>query len=136
MTMVKPKHCGQDWSDMKPTKGGRICGQCNKLIVDFSKMSWTEIEKIQLQNNNSVCGMYKPKQLDYWGQEIPRNNFGTLVTTTALAISLTATTQLVGQVVGRQDNSKRTILRGTVTGKTQAGSIDTLGYSSVMFKNT
>lgn len=72
-TLMKPKHCGQNWLDMKPTEGGRICGQCEKKIVDFTKKSWKDISKIQEENNNSLCGMYAPKQLEYWGQEIPSN---------------------------------------------------------------
>jgi len=59
-TITKPKYCGQNWLEMQPTDGGRICGQCDKVIVDFSKMSWTEIEQLQRQNNNAVCGMYNP----------------------------------------------------------------------------
>lgn len=69
-TIPKPKHCGQNWLEMNPTDGGRICGQCNKVIIDFSKMSWAEIEQIQRQNNNAVCGMYNSQQLDKWGEEI------------------------------------------------------------------
>lgn len=70
-TIPKPKHCGQNWLGMNPTEGGRICGQCDRKIIDFSKKSWLEIEQIQKQNNHSVCGMYDPKQLDHWGREIP-----------------------------------------------------------------
>ena len=71
----KPKYCGQNWSDMKPTDGGRICGKCTKTIVDFTDMRWGEIEALQAEHNNSLCGRYAPKQLEYWGKEIPKRGF-------------------------------------------------------------
>jgi hypothetical protein len=73
--MQKPQNCNQDWSKMTPAKGGRICGSCEKLIIDFSKKSWKEIENKQAQNNNSLCGVYSEKQLKHWGKEVPKSNF-------------------------------------------------------------
>jgi len=67
----KPKHCNQNWDNMLPTNGGRMCGQCDKLIVDFRKIKWKEIENIQTQNNNTVCGLYSNKQLNHWGKQPP-----------------------------------------------------------------
>jgi len=72
MNTPKPRHCGQNWLEMQPVEGGRMCGQCEKKITDFSKMRWSAIEAIQQQNNNTVCGMYHPKQLEHWGKEIPK----------------------------------------------------------------
>jgi hypothetical protein len=69
-TIPKPLNCDQNWLDMKPTAGGRICGQCNKKIFDFTGMSWAQIEAIQKQNGNAACGMYNKRQLDNWGQDI------------------------------------------------------------------
>lgn len=66
--LPKPKHCGENWSAMQPADGGRICGKCTKLIRDFSACSWAEIERIQRENNYSVCGTYSPAQLKHWGQ--------------------------------------------------------------------
>ena len=66
--LPKPKHCGENWLAMQPAEGGRICGKCTKLIHDFSGASWAEIERIQRENNYSVCGTYSPAQLKHWGQ--------------------------------------------------------------------
>ena len=73
--MQKPLNCNQDWSKMTPAEGGRICGSCEKLIVDFRKKSWKEIETKQSENNNSLCGVYSEKQLKHWGKEVPKSNF-------------------------------------------------------------
>lgn len=74
---------------MKPTEGGRICGACDKKIVDFSKMSWKAIEQLQRQQNNAICGMYNLQQLVYWGQEIPGKflSFRKVAVTKGLAVS-------------------------------------------------
>jgi hypothetical protein len=108
--MEKPKHCGQNWLEMSPIEGGRICGKCEKKIIDFSKMSWKEIENIQLQNDNSICGMYNPKQLEYWGQDIPKNkNFlYKSMTIAGLTISFAMTSY------GQNENSSDSII---ITGK-------------------
>lgn len=93
-SIPKPKHCGQNWLDMAPVQGGRICGQCEKKIVDFSKASWTEIESLQKQHNQSLCGMYHPKQLEHWGKEVPKSGNFLLkaAAITGLAVSLATTT--------------------------------------------
>jgi hypothetical protein len=111
MTKIpKPKHCGQNWLEMTPTEGGRICGQCEKKIVDFSKKSWLEIEQHQKQNNYAVCGMYKRKQLDNWGKEIPKatNNIKQIITITSLTISLTTT------AFSQKKNFESLIIKGKV----------------------
>lgn len=134
--LPKPKYCGQNWLDMKPTERGRLCGQCQKNIIDFSKKSWTDIIRIQRENNNSVCGMYSDKQLKYWGQEIPRSNIATKIATTTLLIGI-STISVNGQTEKINDTtSSKTIIRGFVTGKTENGAIDTLFASNIHLKNT
>jgi hypothetical protein len=85
----KPKHCGQNWLDMAPAQGGRICRQCEKKIIDFSKSSWTEIAQLQHQHNNGLCGMYNPKQLENWGREVPgpMNSLLKVAAITGLSVS-------------------------------------------------
>lgn len=118
---------------MKPTEGGRICGQCNKVIIDFSKMNWVEIERIQQANNNSVCGMYSSKQLNNWGRQAPTNNCSNFAATTALLVSMTVSSQSFSQMTA---DTTRTIIHGTVTGKTKEGRIDTLSFTNIVLKGT
>ena len=73
--MQKPQNCNQDWSKMTPAEGGKICGSCEKLIVDFRKKYWKEIETKQSKNHHSLCGVYSERQLKYWGKEVPKSNF-------------------------------------------------------------
>ena len=93
----KPQHCAQNWLEMKPTEGGRICGRCEKTIVDFSGMSWAEIKRMQGANGNGLCGMYSERQLKYWGQEPPRNGCSKLVATAAMLAGLGVGVPVFGQ---------------------------------------
>lgn len=71
MSIPKPKYCEQKWLSMSPGKNGRICGKCEKNIIDFSTMKWSQIVDIQKKGNYSVCGMYSDKQIESWGTEVP-----------------------------------------------------------------
>ena len=129
MTMQKPKYCGQNWLDMKPANGGRICGHCSKLVVDFSKKSWKEIEQIQQQNNNAVCGMYNPKQLDYWGREIPTRKDTFLKAATVTALTTTLSLSAYAQTNTQPDSL---IIKGKVIDeKTKEG----IAFAAVGLKN-
>lgn len=129
MTIPKPKHCGQNWLEMNPTDGGRICGQCNKKIVDFSKMSWAEIERLQTQNNNSVCGMYKPRQLDYWGQEIPTYNNPLLKAAAITGLTVSFTFSSHGQTINTADSI---VIKGKIIDET---TFEELPFANVLLKN-
>jgi len=72
MEFKKPTNCNVNWLDMTPTKGGRTCHDCQKVIVDFSKKSWNEIYETQQEHNFSLCGMYSNKQLDNWGKDVSK----------------------------------------------------------------
>lgn len=135
-TLHKPKYCEQNWLEMKPTDGGRICKQCSKTIIDFSKMAWADIERIQQANKNSVCGMYSPKQLEHWGRQVPSNNCSKLAATTALLVSMAVSTQSFSQTNATVDTISKTIIHGTVTGMTKEGKVDTLGFTNIFLKGT
>jgi len=75
---------------MQPTKNGRLCGQCEKEIYDFSAMSWAAIAQIQAAHGNTLCGMYSPAQLAHWGQSPPPGTCAKLAAATTLALGLSA----------------------------------------------
>lgn len=135
-TLPKPKYCGQNWLDMKPMNSGRLCGQCEKKIIDFSKKKWIEIEKLQRENNNSICGMYSNKQLEYWGQEIPKKTVGKTLATTTLLIGL-VTTNAIGQTQIKNDTIKeRTIIQGYVTGETVEGQVNKIKDTNIILEES
>jgi hypothetical protein len=58
------KKCNQYWDEMKPVTGGRHCNKCEKKIVDFSAMSFTDIAFYMAESKEPVCGFYRPEQLE------------------------------------------------------------------------
>jgi len=128
-TIPKPKHCGQHWLNMTPTIGGRICGQCSKVIIDFSKMTWTDIERMQYHNNNSICGMYSQKQLDNWGKEIPANKYNLIKVVALSSLTLTLSTEGNSQSSATSDSI-------VITGKViDYSTNEPLPFATVQFKN-
>lgn len=128
-TLPKPKHCEQNWLAMTPTEGGRICGQCSKRIVDFSNMTWAEIELLQRQNGNGLCGMYTPKQLDYWGQEIPSNRTALVKATTIAGLAIALASNSQAQTVSNPDSL---VLKGKVIDDKTSEAIP---FASIQLKN-
>ena len=57
------KKCDQYWDEMNPIVGGRLCGKCDKKIVDFSNMTFTDIAFFMAESKEPVCGFYLPEQL-------------------------------------------------------------------------
>jgi hypothetical protein len=87
--LPKPQSCNQNWLAMQPTARGRLCGQCEREIYDFSALSWPQIEQTQAAHGNRLCGLYSDAQLAHWGH-VPPKACAPLATATALALALTA----------------------------------------------
>lgn len=83
------KKCDQYWDEMKPNKNGRHCSKCNKTIVDFSDMSFTEIALFMSASDKPVCGFYLPEQLKEINRPYPKFpiaiGLSTFIATAALA---------------------------------------------------
>ena len=131
MNLPKPKSCHQNWLEMPATSNGRMCLECKKNIIDFTKKNWSEIEYIQEQSGLTTCGMYTKKQLDHWGHQPP-----SLVPSKALA----TTALLVGMSLSSfaQDTtaSENVIIEGVVTGKNAKDEVEPIPFSTVTIKET
>jgi CarboxypepD_reg-like domain len=57
------KKCDQYWDEMNPVLGGRLCNKCDKKIIDFSNMTFTDIAIYMSESKEPVCGFYRPEQL-------------------------------------------------------------------------
>ena len=118
---------------MNPTEGGRVCQQCNKLVVDFTKHRWQEIEKVQQQHNFSVCGMYRPQQLVHWGREVPRANPAKALVAASFVASLAVPSLSLGQ---SPDSTPRYIVHGKITTRNQQGAHEALPGANVLLQGT
>lgn len=48
--------CHENWEKMEVGEGGRFCGACSKVVVDFSVMSDREILQYLSRKRDGVCG--------------------------------------------------------------------------------
>ena len=58
-----PEPCHEDWQQMSPTQKGRFCTSCQKEVIDFTKLSSTEIAR-KTKNATQLCGRFTSTQLD------------------------------------------------------------------------
>lgn len=60
-----PKPCHENWRNMTPKEQGRFCGSCEKIVVDFSKMSDKEmLSHLSKAAGQPVCGRFANDQLN------------------------------------------------------------------------
>jgi hypothetical protein len=62
--LIIPKPCSEDWNKMSIVEKGKFCGSCNKVVIDFTKMSTNEISVFFESNEiGKTCGHFKNTQL-------------------------------------------------------------------------
>jgi hypothetical protein len=113
-TLLKPQPCDQNWLAMPPTARGRLCGQCEREIYDFSAFSWPQIVQTQAAYGNRLCGLYSDAQLAHWGH-VPPRACAPLAAATALALALTAVPAPAQTLSHTTPGPAALELRGTVT---------------------
>lgn len=65
MQLYIKEPCNQSWEEMQPANSGRFCGSCQKIVVDFTNMSDTEIKNHLLdQRHKNTCGKFYTTQMD------------------------------------------------------------------------
>ncbi len=57
-----PNPCLEKWDEMAYSGNGRHCMSCNKVVIDFTKASDTEIAAI-LSTDQKLCGRFRIDQL-------------------------------------------------------------------------
>ncbi|NJC27117.1 T9SS type A sorting domain-containing protein [Neolewinella antarctica] len=60
-----PEPCHEDWAGMTPVDGStaRHCDSCAKNVVDFTGFSDAQLAAFTKENNNKICGRFRPDQL-------------------------------------------------------------------------
>ncbi len=56
--------CHEDWDKMLPEEKGKFCQSCQKIVVDFSKMTNEQIIDFLNKSNEKVCGRVAKHQLN------------------------------------------------------------------------
>jgi hypothetical protein len=61
-----PNPCSEKWENFTPTSTGGYCGSCFKTVIDFTKMSDSEIVQFLKEKPAHTCGRFRNDQLkDY-----------------------------------------------------------------------
>src|SRR4051812_18662002 len=48
--------CSEDWAAMRPSGDGRHCGQCDKTVIDLSRMTRSQAERrIRAGGRGEMC---------------------------------------------------------------------------------
>jgi hypothetical protein len=58
---------------MQPEANGRFCGSCEKIVVDFTQMSTTEIQDYFRRSEEIPCGRFQPYQIEAKGNRFHRS---------------------------------------------------------------
>lgn len=59
-----PKPCRAGWETMEAAEKGRFCGECSKIVIDFTAMSTDEIKAYFLQHKDQkICGHFISSQI-------------------------------------------------------------------------
>lgn len=59
-----PAPCNQNWDAMKQSGNGRHCSNCNKVVVDFSHLSDSELFSYFSRNQTIPCGRFHNEQIN------------------------------------------------------------------------
>ncbi len=63
MILQVKESCSAEWNNMSPQEQGRFCGQCEKIVVDFSQMNDQEIVDQIKKASKGLCGRFHEDQL-------------------------------------------------------------------------
>ncbi|QJX46893.1 carboxypeptidase-like regulatory domain-containing protein [Hymenobacter taeanensis] len=63
-TLSIPKPCHENWQTMTPAAQGRHCAACDKVVVDFTRMTDAEIVAFLGQSAGKSCGRFRADQLN------------------------------------------------------------------------
>ena len=55
--------CPEDFDSMPCTDKGKFCSACHKEVIDFTKMSYSDIQRVK-GDQPKICGIYLPEQID------------------------------------------------------------------------
>lgn len=69
-----PEPCNEDWNQMTATQKGAFCKSCAKEVIDFTRISKSELAR-KIKHGQNLCGRFKPEQLNTPLPSVTRSNF-------------------------------------------------------------
>ena len=92
-TITVPQPCHENWAQMAPAAQGRHCAACDKVVVDFTRMTDAEVVRwLQRPQPGRTCGRFATKQLNrpLLVPALPAPRWQKWVATTAAVVGLQA----------------------------------------------
>ncbi|WP_298782484.1 carboxypeptidase-like regulatory domain-containing protein [uncultured Polaribacter sp.] len=86
-----PEPCHENWNEMTQTQKGRFCKSCSKEVIDFTKLTNSDISR-KVLNADNLCGRFKETQLNKEIATIQKKYFSKIAASLAL-VSTVATSQ-------------------------------------------
>lgn len=63
LTITVPQPCHESWATMTPAAQGRHCAACDKVVVDFTRLTDAEVVAFLGQASGGSCGRFRTEQL-------------------------------------------------------------------------
>lgn len=63
LTVAIPEPCHENWAAMTPAAQGRHCAACDKVVVNFTRMTNAEVVAYLTQTSGPSCGRFRAEQL-------------------------------------------------------------------------
>jgi len=92
-----PEPCSEDWEQMTPHEKGRFCEACQTSVIDFSKMSQSEIIAFFKNPPKKVCGRFQTHQLTTYHTEKPESNFLTKIVALLFGFQVVSISPILAQ---------------------------------------
>jgi hypothetical protein len=91
--------CSQKWENFTPVGENGFCAACQKEVIDFTKLSDTEIREYFQNRPKNVCGQFRNDQLRVYSDPKANKNLSRWL---AWPIAATATLFSVNEVTGQE----------------------------------
>ena len=156
INLDKLNPCYQNWEAMKACSGGRICNDCNKVIVDFRKMNPHEIALKHASSSEPVCGIYaketSKKEMEFLSidKRIKKYALGlfTLMSVSQYPELVKANEPSIIQLIGDENRihkdeiakypnrSQDSIIIGGTVFSQERGSLEPIPFATIFIKGT
>ena len=149
LTVTIPESCHESWAAMTPAAQGRHCAACDKVVVDFTRLTDAEVVAFLSRPTGPGCGRFRAEQLSrpLWATPAaptPRRWLAAALALLGLgaagpAVAQTKSAapqeqrQLLGEPAAAAAGSPDRVIRGRVT---DAGSGEGLPGVTVLLRDT
>ena len=65
--------CSENWNNFAKVGNIGFCGKCQHSVIDFTSSTDKEIQEYFIENNEEICGRFKPQQLQSYSKQQQRN---------------------------------------------------------------